>query len=483
MNIAAIYTAARGRLPWTTEQLMPYVVHTYQDTTKPKSWFFDTFLLLDLKVKRGSTNAYLVTSVNATTDSIDNEGHQISGSVGKKDDWEQLIDSYFSPINGNNDSILKRLDDCIAAAKLELGNHSFKHRVFLAVPEPITYVKYYVDGAIEHKHICNPYDPQAYTWGYFPDSNEELQEISFSRKLNADGSRDFVNGEPACDMAINWFIDECVERWGQASLPNLELAGFYWVGENRPGLYVAYKTFLNFINRVHGYNLLACISLYSTPYVGAWNSNSPYTPYRDQMHNVGADFDHLFAQPNYSLGAGHESHTYQDLLNVVSIANNNSVNIVIEMDENCLTVNNTGNLFLCRHCRVMQYLEVLQTITDMDLFYYLSGGLLAYAYDTTTNTDPNTGNTINQFVGNDYHLFDCLAEFVTNRRREEAISRVDVNQDGIVDVADFQIVQNVMMGTDTDPDHVARADVNKDGVIDISDCNIVQSVVLNGLNL
>lgn len=47
MNVAAIYTAAKGRLPWTTEQLRPYVVHSFQDTTKPDSWFFDTFQLLD----------------------------------------------------------------------------------------------------------------------------------------------------------------------------------------------------------------------------------------------------------------------------------------------------------------------------------------------------------------------------------------------------------------------------------------------------
>ena len=53
MNIAAIYTAANSRLPWTTEQLMPYVVHSYQDQSKPHTWLFDTFLLLDFKVNNG----------------------------------------------------------------------------------------------------------------------------------------------------------------------------------------------------------------------------------------------------------------------------------------------------------------------------------------------------------------------------------------------------------------------------------------------
>lgn len=44
MNIAALYIAASGRLPWTKAQLRPYVVHDYVDEETPSSWMFDTFV-------------------------------------------------------------------------------------------------------------------------------------------------------------------------------------------------------------------------------------------------------------------------------------------------------------------------------------------------------------------------------------------------------------------------------------------------------
>ena len=155
MNVATIYTAACSRLPWTAEQLRPYVVHSYQDTSKPDTWFFDTFPLLDFKVRRGSSDAIVETSADVTPDI-----GETPGNVGKKSDWQNLINSYFSPINGNTDSVLKRLDDCIAAAKLELGEPSFKHRVFLAVPEPISC--FFVNGVRHYVYGTN--GENAYTW-------------------------------------------------------------------------------------------------------------------------------------------------------------------------------------------------------------------------------------------------------------------------------------------------------------------------------
>ena len=115
----------------------------------------------------------------------------------------------------------------------------------------------------------------------------------------------------------------------------------------------------------------------------------------------------------------------------------------------------------------------------MNLLYYTGNSLLANAYDNATNA--SYGNL--PFGSGDYNFFDQLAAFVRNRRRAAAISRVDISQNGNVDIVDVQIVANVMAGTDTNPDHISRADVNRDGVVDIVDYNTVLNVMLNGTDL
>ena len=54
----------------------------------------------------------------------------------------------------------------------------------------------------------------------------------------------------------------------------------------------------------------------------------------------------------------------------------------------------------------------------------------------------------------------------------------DVNNDGVVDIADANIVIDIVLGADDAAKYDGRADVNGDGVVDIADANAVIDIVL-----
>lgn len=54
----------------------------------------------------------------------------------------------------------------------------------------------------------------------------------------------------------------------------------------------------------------------------------------------------------------------------------------------------------------------------------------------------------------------------------------DVNNDGIVDVSDVNIVINAMLGKNQDPQVKAWADLNSDGKVDVSDVNAIINIML-----
>ncbi len=45
-------------------------------------------------------------------------------------------------------------------------------------------------------------------------------------------------------------------------------------------------------------------------------------------------------------------------------------------------------------------------------------------------------------------------------------SQGDLNDDGVVDTLDAEILAAVLVGTDTDPLHLCQADINADGLMD-----------------
>lgn len=470
--MAALYTVANGRLPWTKAQLRPYVIHDYQDEQKPSSWMFDAFLLLDFKVYDGSHNYAVETSFLSQS------------PVAKKSHWIELMNSYFGPEGQTpEDSVLSRLDELIGEVKSEIGDPDFRHKIVLCVPEPIScYVNpdnlggripiYSMDDIPESLR-------QDYVWNDVCDEGEE--DIVFFRKQKPDGGLDAKHECPACSDAVKWFVGECVRRWVEAGYENLDLAGFYWVGEGSPGWYVAFDTFLELSRYIHedileqyGLKLSFCFAPYSAYYKGVWTDNGQWTPYRQQCQA----FDYVYAQPAYSSAHGSDAETeYATHLSyTVGLAASLGDGIVFETDEFCLYSSEANH---DRYQRVGRYLDALDNRYLMSLLYYMGYGVLAYAYDSDT---PNViGPNTFSFVDEDYVLFDRLADFVSRRRTQlNLYNRADVNEDGEVDVDDLQIVLNEMFGYHTD--YGDRADVNLDGTVDILDFNAVQNVINGDLS-
>ena len=69
---------------------------------------------------------------------------------------------------------------------------------------------------------------------------------------------------------------------------------------------------------------------------------------------------------------------------------------------------------------------------------------------------------------------DCLGAFYDNFELAHIGILGDVNQDGKVDIADVNIVINVMLGKDSNP----LADLTGDGKTDIADVNTVINLML-----
>lgn len=471
MNVAAIYTAAKGRLPWTKAQLRPYVVHDYVDEQRPSSWMFDTFLLLDFKVKDGNINYAVETSFLSQS------------PVAKKSHWIKLMDSYFGAEGQTpENSVLSHLDEVIGEVKLEIGNPSFKHKVILCVPEPIScYVNPENTGGRIPIYSINDIPAelrQNYIWNDVREEGEA--DIVFFRKQKPSGGLDAKHECSTCSDAVKWFVSECVRRWVAAGYEHLDLEGFYWIGEGSPGWYVAFDTFLELRDYIHenlfqeyGLNLSFCFAPYSSYYKGVWTDNGQWTPYRQQC----PAFDYVYAQPGYSAAHGADATTEYTtrMLYTVNLAASLGDGIVFETDEHCLYACETDH---DRYIRVGRYLDALDNRYLMSLLYYMGYGVLAYAYDSQTQNMIGSYTFI--FTGEDYALYDRLAEFILRRRDQlNLYNSADVNEDGVVDLEDLNIVLNEMMGYDTG--YGDRADVNDDGAVDISDVNVVQNVINGNL--
>ncbi|MCM1067906.1 MAG: DUF4855 domain-containing protein [Muribaculaceae bacterium] len=166
-DLALIYSGSDRRPDWNSDNLMPYVVHTYADGTK--DWFFDAFLVLEFT--SGSTD----------------KGFQ--NGVGKnfadKTDWINLLDKQFATIAS--------LDSAIAQGKATIGEPRLRHKAVLGIPAPIK--------------------AQGTQWG----------EINGERL-------DFGNTEDRI-KAAKWYVSEIVKRNYAQPFDNIDLTGIYWIEE------------------------------------------------------------------------------------------------------------------------------------------------------------------------------------------------------------------------------------------------------------
>ncbi|MBC9932149.1 DUF4855 domain-containing protein [Chitinophaga qingshengii] len=170
-DLALIYQGGVHRLPWTKDQLKPYI---YRTTSTGIDWLFDGFLFIEF---------------------TDGQGHEYAEGYDPlpagKAEWQWLLDRNFE-----SGKALHALDDVLdSLAQLNIKPVR-KRKVVLTLPEPI-------------QKLSN--------WG-------ELN----GKILNFADSADRV-------AACKWYVDTALAMWQAANFKHIELQGFYWVAEQNTG--------------------------------------------------------------------------------------------------------------------------------------------------------------------------------------------------------------------------------------------------------
>ena len=169
-DLALIYQGGRQRIPWTQEQIRPYVVHKFANGRE--DWLFDGFLFLEFA---DMPECNLAPGYRGKRDA-------------RKEDWQRYLDSMFE-----KGKALDALNSCIETEKATLGNPGFKHKVVITLPTPLPHQK---------------------DWG----------EVN-GKKLDFDKVED-------AKLACQWYLDQLTDRFAKAGFNNLELTGIYWVDED-----------------------------------------------------------------------------------------------------------------------------------------------------------------------------------------------------------------------------------------------------------
>lgn len=169
-DMALIYQGGRQRIPWTEDQIEPYVVHKFADGYK--TWLFDGFLFIEFA---DAPECNLAPGYKCKRDA-------------RKDDWQRYMDSMFE-----KGKAFDALNSCIEHQKAEIGDPGFKHKVVVTLPTPIPHNKDW--GAIDGRAL------------------------------------DFDNVDDA-QLACQWYLDQLVARFDSAGYDNLEMTGIYWVDED-----------------------------------------------------------------------------------------------------------------------------------------------------------------------------------------------------------------------------------------------------------
>lgn len=234
-DLALIYQGGTFRPDWTQSEFEPYVTHTFSDGTR--RWIFDGFLFLEFRRQGNVTYA---------------NGY---GTGSTRTDWEWLMDRIFE-----SGKALDALDKCIAAAKSQLGDPGFKHKVVLMLPSP-------ENGKTD--------------WGRVN-----------GRKLN-------FNSIDDKETAVEWYLQAIYDRFNKAGFKNLELSGFYWIEETTT------QTGKELPTRVSSMVHKLGKRMYWIPFYGANNN--------DKGKSMG--FDITYLQPNYFVTKGLTKQRLTDAIN------------------------------------------------------------------------------------------------------------------------------------------------------------------------
>ncbi|HQL94012.1 MAG TPA: DUF4855 domain-containing protein [Candidatus Hydrogenedentes bacterium] len=172
-HLCLVYHGQQRRPAWTEEQLLPYVARVDAEGV-PRSWLFDSFLLIEFATDDGK-QLYHYDPRRAQP------GHA---------DWQWLADAWFREETG-----LIGLERALERAGTALGDPARVVNVVITLPVP---------------------EPQAGVFGVLPGGGAPLD---FSR--------------PADRMAaLRWYMDTVRARFDAAAYRHLRLEGFYWTGES-----------------------------------------------------------------------------------------------------------------------------------------------------------------------------------------------------------------------------------------------------------
>ena len=196
-DMVLLYGGGQHRRPftWDKERLEPYVV--YKDEEGREHWMFDSFLMIEFM----DYNCQFITGF-----------HKPSA---RKEDWMRLANYYFS-----KDEQLGALDKLIGEVMQRLGKPAYKHRIVIAMPEPIRNA----------------------------DADEDSSETLYWGADKSGKRLDFANDEDRV-AACRWYVDYVRKKFNEMKYKNLELGGFYWVAETAQHSSTILKKVSNYINK------------------------------------------------------------------------------------------------------------------------------------------------------------------------------------------------------------------------------------------
>lgn len=164
---------------WDENRLKPHV--TFTDENGNEQWLHEAFLFI------GNEDTQSGSTFSITSEYI-KSGDQAS--------WQRFADYWIS-----DKGVAKVLDQTISNAISRIGHPSFRHKVVIAMPDPIM-LEYFADKTSSKTY-----------WG-----KVEGRQLDFS------STSDQV-------LAYQWFIDYVRAAWDKVAPQNLELAGFYILSE------------------------------------------------------------------------------------------------------------------------------------------------------------------------------------------------------------------------------------------------------------
>lgn len=164
---------------WEKDDIIPYISYV-DEKGYPTDWFYDGVLFLALRTPGGRDMHHYVDPSNL-------------------EDWQWFLDKTFAP-EGDMD----QLNQASAEVGSKLGEADHKVKVVISIPYP------------------------AHTQSEFGDLDGDGVTESFNH-LDI-GLEQALENKTA---ALDWYVDEVMERWQAGNYANLELSGLYWIREDQ----------------------------------------------------------------------------------------------------------------------------------------------------------------------------------------------------------------------------------------------------------